>query len=250
MSAKEAIPISAGPDPGHIYDEGTLRWMFFAPDKSSSALKADIIVLADKSPDMDDINRPTGLARQFLDKGFEVVVVLGLKVGPENPAQTSIFFTTYNRTRLQESVRDLVSLCQRAKDFHTNETRRLILCGCGRSGLWSLLAAPAADAVIADCCQLQASDDQKLLDADLFCPGLRNIDTFEGAAILAAPHQMLFYNVAKEFPTASLRSGYHAAHADKNLRVEARSLNEDEIVASAVAIDQLIDSVPASTSAH
>jgi hypothetical protein len=113
-----------------------------------------------------------------------------------------------------------------------------------------LLAAPAADAVIADCGQLDISDDQTLLDPDLFCPGIRNIDTFAGAAILAAPHPLVMHNVAKGFSTASLLSSYRAASAEKNLKVEARLLNEEEIVASALALDHLIDSAKASTNGH
>jgi hypothetical protein len=95
-----------------------------------------------------------------------------------------------------------------------------------------LLAAPAADFVIADCGQLDISDDQTLLEPDLFCPGIRNIDTFAGAAILAAPHPLVLYNAAPGFSTASLRSSYRALHAEKNLRVESRLLNDTEIARS------------------
>jgi hypothetical protein len=148
-----------------------------------------------------------------------------------NSNQTSVLFTAYNRTRLQERVRDLMSVCQGVRILNSFRCR-LVLCGCGRAGFWSLLAAPAADFVIADCGQLDISDDQTLLEPDLFCPGIRNIDTFAGAAILAAPHPLVLYNAAPGFSTASLRSSYRALHAEKNLRVESRLLNDTEIARS------------------
>jgi len=234
LSAKEADPVPTKPDAGlHDEDKPTKR-TFLAPDKLRSARKPDIIVLVGNIA-IDSVNRPIGLARQFLDKGFDVVVV-GFPARPANPAQTSIFFNTYNRTYLQERVRDLISICQEARDLKAPDSRRVLLCACGRSGLWSLLAAPAADAVIADCRQLDASDDQTLLDADLFCPGIRNIDTFAGAAILAAPHPLVMFNVGPGFTTSSLRSSYRALHEESKLRLESRSLKDDEIVAAVSAL--------------
>ena len=196
-----------------------------------------MIVLAHsggKTPYIDDAGNPAGLARQFLGQGFDVMVAAG-SGGAANPDQTSIFFTTYNRTRLQERVRDLVSICDGARNINRAGCR-VVLCGGGLAGLWSLLAAPAADAVIADCGHLDVSDDQTLLDPDLFCPGIRNIDTFAGAPILAAPHPLMLHNVAEGFPTSSVRASYRALRAETRLRVERRPLSDDEIVASVLAM--------------
>ena len=102
----------------------------------------------------------------------------------QSPDEHSIFFTTYNRTQLQEQVRDLINTCNAAK-FLDFKNYHVVLCATGQAAFWSLLAAPAASAVIADCGQLDVSDDQNLLPPGLFCPGIRNIDTFAGAAILA-----------------------------------------------------------------
>jgi dienelactone hydrolase len=240
MSAMEAEYISVEAGLGRHDEDKTHKWMFFAPVKSGSARKPDIIVLAHpegKKDYVDNAGDPIGLARQFLDKGFDVVVV-AYPARPANPAQTSILFTTYNRTRLQERVRDLVSICQGVKDLHAPDTRRVVLCGCGRAGLWSLLAAPAADAVVADCCQLDVSDDQSLVDPDLFCPGIRNIGTFTGALILAAPHPLALFNVAPGFETSDLRSCYRGLHAEMKVRVESRSLKDDEIVAAVLSLRQ------------
>ena len=136
-------------------------------------------------PYINRLDEPLGLARRLLDEGLEVVVVEHLpEVDTTN--QLSPFFTAYNRTLLQERVRDVVSVCKETQNMESKKAR-VILCGSGRAGLWCLLAAPAADAVIADCDQVDASDDRNLLAPELFCPGICNIDTFMGVqAILAA----------------------------------------------------------------
>ncbi len=108
--------------------------------------------------------------------------------------------------------------------------KRVILLGHGRAGLWALLAAPAADAVIADCDGLDVSSDETLLATGLFCPGLRNLGTFEGAPMLAAPHPLLLHNTGDNFPTDGIRSAYRAARAGKQLRIETAPLPEDALL--------------------
>ena len=65
----------------------------------------------------------------------------------KTPSPFTNFFSTYNRTDIQEQVRNLVNVCAVARDFCKAD--RVILWGLGRAGLWALLAAPAADAVVA-----------------------------------------------------------------------------------------------------
>jgi hypothetical protein len=138
------------------------------------------------------------------------------------------FFTTYNRTDLQEQTRRLVSACVAVRELAN--AKRVILVGSGRAGLWTLLAAPAADAVIADCEALDVSNDETLLQTGLFCPGIRVIGTFEGAAMLAAPHPLLLHNTGDKFPTDAIRSAYRAAGAGKHLRIETAPLSEDMLL--------------------
>ena len=201
-----------------------LKMLCFKP----AGLRPNVIVLAHPEggrPFVGQAGEPIGLVRRFIDKGFSVIVNMdAARAASTN--QTSIFFTTYNRTRLQEEVGNLVSMCAAVRN--TKHFGRVILCGCGRSGLWSVLAAPAADAVIADCGRLDISSDQALLDPDLFCPGIRNIDTFEGATILAAPHPLILLNVSPRF-CAGLRAIY-AMKSGKTLREMHSGLNDDEIV--------------------
>jgi len=92
------------------------------------------------------------------------------------------------------------------------------------------LAAPAANAVVADCDRLDLTKDEALLAKDLFVPGLRKIGAFEGAAALAAPNPLLLHNVGKNFSTDYLRETYDGVQATKAFRVDAARQNEDEIV--------------------
>ncbi|HEV7928109.1 MAG TPA: acetylxylan esterase, partial [Verrucomicrobiae bacterium] len=211
----------------------TIHLVHFAPLRSHRTRNPTVVVLEHpdgKTPFIDSGGNPAGLAFQFIAKGLDVAVVADAGA-PANPDQSSLFFTTYNRTRLQEQVRNLVSICQGMRMLYTAHCH-VVLCGCGHAGPWALLAAPEADAVIADCGHLDVAEDQTLLDPDLFCPGIRNIDTFEGAAILAAPHPVVLYNVAEGFSTAGLRSTYRLLQTPKSLRVENRVLTDAEIASS------------------
>jgi len=150
-------------------------------------------------------------------------------MGDSKPVnQFTNFFTTYNRTELQKQVGLLVHKCAATK--REARKRPVVLCGVGRAGLSAVLAAPAANAVVADCDRLDATSDEALLAPDLFCPGIRNIGTFEGAAMLAAPHPLLLHNTGDKFPTDGIRAAYRALGGSRRLRIESRKLRDDEIV--------------------
>lgn len=173
---------------------------------------------------------PVGLAAKLLRRGHAVMIIQNFSTG-EPLDQFANFFTTYNRTKLQERVRDLVSVCVAAKgfDFGGGEGNT-VLCGVGAAGLWSLMAAPAADAVMADCNAVDALTDERLLVPDLFAPGLRNIGTFEGAAMLAVPNLLLLHNTGSSFPADGIRSAYQASGTPKKPRVETGRLADDALV--------------------
>ena len=174
---------------------------------------------------------PAGLTLALLQRGLAVLTVDRFSTG--DPAgQFANFYSTYNRTKLQERVRDLLTVCAAAGSVADPRGPRLFkvtLLGTGRAGLWALLAAPAAAAVIADCDQVEVSSDEALLAPDLFCPGIRNIGTFEGSAMLNAPHPLLLHNTGTDFPTDALRSNYRAMGASDKLRVVASRLPEEEL---------------------
>jgi hypothetical protein len=139
------------------------------------------------------------------------------------------YFCTYNRTNLQERARDLVNACAQARTLHPKA--RITLIGIGEAGLWTLLAAPAADAVVADCAQLDLTTDDALLTDDLFVPGLRRLGDFATAATLAAPNRLLLHNIGTKFTAIPwISEVYKAIGAEPALRVEEKPLNESEIV--------------------
>ena len=92
------------------------------------------------------------------------------------------------------------------------------------------MAAPAADAVAADCDSLDLSDDEALLNSNLFAPGIRRMGAFDAAAALAAPHPLLLHNLGNHFPTGLARDAYAAVKAEKLLRQEPARLPEEQLV--------------------
>jgi len=187
--------------------------VMFTPAKDNLRV---ITVLAHpdgKAAFMDDTGAPRGLAKELLSRNHSVILLdtfltgdLADRAAAEKRKYTSSYFTTYNRTDLQERVQDLITACAFAQ-IH-GKGRRVVLSGSGRAGLWALMAAPAADAVVADCSQLDAADDSELMKQDLFAPGLRKIGAFEGAAFWAAPNSLLVHNTGEKFSTDRLAKAY------------------------------------------
>lgn len=201
--------------------------MMFARDTNASRRVSVVIAHPEGRKHFEDKGGElAGFPKQLQQSGAVVVFSDPNRVA-KLPDPFANFFTTYNRTELQLRVSHLASICDglRSKD----ESVFLVLVGFGRAGLWSQFSAPVADAVVSDCDQFDASSDEALLAPDLFCPGLRNIGTFQGAAMLAAPHPLLLHNVDNKFPTDDIRATYRALGASDKLRIEAKRLTDGEI---------------------
>ncbi len=213
----------------------TIAAVRFQPEKRPTAgrFQPKLVVLAHTNGAaayLDATGDPQGLARQLLDAGHGVLVITQFSPAPSVDPFAN-HFTTYNRTLLQHRVRDLLSAIAsvRMPGMETNSSPRVVLCGEGRAGLWALLAAPAADAVIADCAGLDPSDDQAWLAADRFCPGLQSLGGFEAAALLAAPHPLLLHNTSQDLAGGSLSAGYRAIRASRKLLLERAADREQSI---------------------
>ncbi len=184
---------------------------------------------------LDRTGNPTGLAKTLVERGQTVFLLDTFLTGELADTEAAKarhpfenYFTTYNRTDLQERVQDLITACAVARS-HGKARRTIILCGSGRAGLWALLAAPAADAVVADCDRFDPSSDQALLVDDLFVPGIRRIGGFEGVAMLAAPHPLVLHNTADKFPTAGIRDTYLTSGALRVFREDSTLLGEEAL---------------------
>jgi dienelactone hydrolase len=222
--------------------EDRILAVLFIPEKEP---KSNVVILAHaagKSTYLSASGTPTGLAKELIGRGFSVMLtdlfLTGEMADPElaktRQYSEKFYLTYYNRTDVQERVQDLMTACAFARKHA--KARRVILCGAGRSGFPVLLAAPAADAVIADCDALNISSDEALMSQDLFLPGIRNLGAFEGAAILAAPNPLLLHNTGGEFLTASLSAAYAAVRAVDSFREESARLSDAEL---ATRISQL-----------
>lgn len=216
-------------------DHGTLKATYWAPADVLLQPKPAVVVLADPSPSAaagDDLGNPGGLVPLLLARGLAVLSVD--QFSTSDPAdQFANFYSTYNRTKVQSRVRDLLTLCTaaRAADPRKPMLFRVILVGRGAAGPWTLLAAPGADAVAADCNQLDPSSDNALLAPDLFCPGLRNIGTLQGAAMLAAPHPLLLHNTAPKFESGDIQKTYRASGDRRKIRVVNEPVTDDDLIA-------------------
>ena len=221
-------------DVGQAGDTARLAAVQFTPMKLKEGHSGEhmMVILADSvaRPGQYEANgQPLGLARKLVERGYSVMAIESFSTVPPKD-QFANFFTTYNRTYLQQCVRDLLAVCDQARALDSDGKARVVLCGIGRAGAWSLLAASGADAVIADADALDVSNDETLLAPELFCAGLRNIGTFEGGAMLAAPHPLLLHHTGGTFPTNGIGSAYQAVAARGNLKIETRSLPDEALV--------------------
>ncbi|HNQ73971.1 MAG TPA: acetylxylan esterase [Verrucomicrobiota bacterium] len=216
-------------------EAGTVTAIRFQPAETRrrSARANRIIVLAHEDGAQRYCNaaqEPQGLAAALLQAGCAVVVPTQFSPVPTaNPFKN--FYTTYNRTRLQQRVGDLLAVCDSVRKLFPSgqSAPRVILCGAGRAGWWSLLAAPGAQAVVADLGGLSTEEESAWLDDDLFCPGLLSLGGFETAALLAAPHPLVIHNAGTQFDASHLQRGYKVLRATRHLLVRKAAATDEAI---------------------
>jgi len=213
-------------------ESARIRATYLAPAGILSNPAPKLVVLCDDDTEWDENKLFSGLTAQLLKRGVAVLRVNQFS-SAEASDQFANFYSTYNRTKLQERVRDLLTLCSAAGSVESRKSLsfRVVLCGMGDAGLWALLAAPGADAVIADMGAFEDGGEQTWLAADLFCPGILNLGGFEAAAMLAAPHPLLLHNTGPSFAAGGIRAAYQASKNEQALVVEARALSDERILA-------------------
>jgi hypothetical protein len=213
-------------------EETDILARYWAPPRILDAAVPRIAVLVSPEPSSEPAgnNQPPGAVAPYLKAGLAVLQLTQFSSGHTSDPFKD-FYTTYNRTEVQNHVADVLALCSAARSIEPRKqlSFRVMLIGTARAGLLALLAAPGADALIADCASLDVSDESALLAPDLFCPGILAMGGFEGAAILATPHPLVLHNTGSKFPTSALLSSYSAAGIPGKLRTSVRSLSDTEI---------------------
>ena len=181
---------------------------------------------------------PGGLRAEFARRLLENrIPVLAFDPYPSaiaqnrNPPQDlplTNFFTTYNRTLLQERVGDILNAVAYLRQVA--RPKRVILVGDGPAGLWALLAARAADVVVADAGALDLTEDRALLAPELFVPGIRLIGGPDGATALAAPRPLWIHHTGNRYPTSWTTAAYTAAEASDQFRLSPDAASEKDIL--------------------
>ncbi|HLK61246.1 MAG TPA: acetylxylan esterase [Chthonomonadaceae bacterium] len=248
MPTKEGLRYSELPEenvPGYIRNrmhfgragkgDSLSAWAFFPHSPNGRMV---ILTHSDGKAALLAGDKPGPLVAAILEKGYGVLVLDCFLTGDLADAKALAarkrpfgeFFDTYNRTNLQERVQDLMTACAVARNHYAAKSVTLV--GQGQAGLWALLAAPAADAVAADCAQLDLTTDAALLDADLYAPCLRRLGDFHTAAVLAAPHPLLLHNTGAKFTAAAwIGEVYHALGANPALHTSADRMDDSALAA-------------------
>lgn len=176
-----------------------------------------------------------GLASELLENGFSVVVYDGFLTGSQYDPETAQqrdpyvnFFTTYNRTDLQEHVGDLVGTCAFVRSHLRGA--ELILWGKEEGGLWSLLAAPAADAVIADAQRFDSDNDAAWTRPKMIVPAIHRMGGFNAPLLLAAPNPVFVHNTGNLFETDVLEKSYNNIAAPASLKISADPTPDEELL--------------------
>lgn len=207
------------------------RW--FEPAGRQRKRARGIVICADASGTQfqDQSGMPRGGAQRLLAAGLDVLVIRAWPAVPETDPFAN-FFTTYNRTLLQQRVRDVLTVCAAARTLGApmGRTNRVQLWATGSAGLWALLAAPAVEAVVADATRFEGDQDAAWLQREWFCPGLRALGGWDAVVALAAPRPVLIHNAHRPVVGELAGSAYRALGARRHLRVETAPCGETEQV--------------------
>jgi len=174
------------------------------------------------------------LAARLLEARIPVLAFDAFQTGPSKdptlPHYTPLdgSFSTYHRTLVQERVQDILNAVAYVRQVV--RPRRVILVGDGAAGLWTLLAARAADGVVADAGALNWDDDRQFLGAETFVPGIRLIGGPDGAASLAAPRPLWIHHTGSRFRTPITEKLYSAAEAPDQLTVSPEVASETALL--------------------
>jgi dienelactone hydrolase len=209
--------------------------LFFMPLKDRRPVVVILVSPEGKSAALEN-GKPSPLVRRLLNSGHSVLAGDLFLTGELADAETekrrdfnANYFTTYNRTDLQERVQDILTLSVVART-RINSDGKVILWGTGAAGLWSLLAAPGVDGVIADCQQFNLQDESAYLQKELFVPGILKMGGFTSALALAAPNHLLLHNTGEGFDIQRIAQVYNALAEQDRFQAISGPLKEEEAI--------------------
>ncbi|MGV3773037.1 MAG: acetylxylan esterase [Verrucomicrobiales bacterium] len=206
------------------------------------AIMEDVVIVALHPDGMRQFvsgeGNPQDLAALAVEHGLPVIAFDAFgtgalhKAGAPERNQQANYFSVYNKTDSQERVQDIAAICAFARTQFPS--KKIVLWGSGRAGLWTLLAAPLADSIVADVAQVNDSLDEQLMAQDLFAPGLRRLGSFQGIAALAFPKPVLIHNVGNHFSYSFLQRLYQGTEKHKNAFQVETALGNNEIMMRSV----------------
>jgi dienelactone hydrolase len=209
------------------------QWL--APVDSSARAAVVLVHPQGKRAFLDASGEPVGLAKDLVKQNYAVLLIDTFLTGALADASAEHrrrvgenYFSTYNRTDLQQRVQDLIGACALARQQLPGEP--VWLWGTGRAGLWALAAAPAADGVVADAHRFNSDREESYLASDLFVPGLLKMGSFQGVAMLSAPNPLYVYDCGSNFPTENLDQVYESIGAGRRLHSESGSPDYDQLI--------------------
>lgn len=173
-------------------------------------------------------------AARMVGLGHAVLAFDAFQTGPRRSQEVlsrplfTNFFTTYNRTPLQERVQDVLTVCAYAK--RAVQARRIILVGEGEAGLWVLLGGGLADSVIADANGLDTSNDDALLESTRFFPGARMLGGLDTPAAMQAPKPLVIHNTAGRFDTSWVTDAYKAVEKPDRLAIQKEGAESESLM--------------------
>jgi hypothetical protein len=212
-----------------------IRAAYLAPASILTEPRPKLVVMCNESASGGDDATDGSLPRRLIERGLAILQIqhFSAEVAVD---QFANFYSTYNRTKLQQRVQDLLTVCSGAGSVEPRKSAsfRVVLYGKGSAGIWALEAAPAADAVIADCAGLEGDEEQAWLAPDYFCPGILSLDGIEVGGMLAAPHPLLLHAVGTDVVSVGIRAAFKASKSEQKLVIDPEPLAEEKILAWAV----------------
>ena len=179
---------------------------------------------------------PSELLKLTLSKGVTVLLIDTFLTGTRKSASVQHarnqpfgeFFTTYNRTELQERLQDVVTGGAWLRTLPG--VRTIKLAGIGKAGLWAVLVAPAFDGVVADCETFDTSEDASLLTSEMYIPCLRKLGDFQTSAVLATPSPLLLHNTGEKNATwDKIKQVYQRVEANSSFASHRNLLSPNAI---------------------